>query len=245
MTAEFDQFADNYRGIINDFVRATGESFEYFIQVRVTRMKHCLQGARLPSPRTILDFGCGIGATASVLSEVFPEAQIVGLDTSGESIRAARSLGLPRARFEVLEPGELPLESGSVDLVYSNGTFHHIPHAEHPGIFRELLRVGANGAQLFVFENNPFNPLMVREMHRSPIDRDARMVFPGALGRSISEGGWHVNSTQFYVFFPRALAWFRRFEHSMRRLPLGAQYFVWGGAPDRPAAEGLRHRRKA
>ena len=226
MNAEFDQHAGNYREIINDFVRATGESFEYFIQVRVNRMRSSLERPGAAPPRTILDFGCGIGATAEVLRTAFPEARIVGLDTSGESIRAARALKIPNAEFHVLEPGSIPLEDGSVDLVYSNGTFHHIEHREHPDIFRQLRRVSSPSAQLFVFENNPFNPLMVREMHRSPLDRGARMVFPRALSRSIASGGWAVVSTEYYVFFPRPLAFLRRFEPSMGWLPLGAQYFV-------------------
>jgi trans-aconitate methyltransferase len=200
-------------------------------------MRSTLERAGATPPRTILDFGCGIGTTATFLRTAFPGARIVGVDPSGESIRAARSLGIADAEFHQLEPGSLPLEPSSVDLIYSNGTFHHIDHRQHPEVFRLLRRVSSQSAELFIFENNPFNPLMVREMHRSPLDRDAKMVFPRALAKTISGAGWRVLSSEYYVFFPRALAGLRRFERSMRWIPLGAQYFVRARTGDSPGIQ--------
>ena len=53
---------------------------------------------------------------------MFPQATLVGLDTSARSIAAAQQhYGSERASFTTGA-----LDSDVFDLVYSNGTFHHI-----------------------------------------------------------------------------------------------------------------------
>lgn len=227
--AEFDQYVDDYRDIINRGARITGESFEYFIGVRLALVRAALAADNLlRSGLRVLDFGCGIGATAQQMREHFSEPEIQGLDTSPESVKAAEGLSVPRARFTSYNGGRMPFDDASFDVVYSNGTFHHIPHAEHDLVASELRRVLAPGGQAFIFENNPFNPLMVREMRRNPFDRDAKMVFPHVLRSRLSKAGFRARAPYFYVFFPGALKALRPAEPLLRRVPVGAQYFVRG-----------------
>ncbi len=228
MANEFDQYATGYRDIINKYASASGESFEFYIDLRIRLLARQLTDAGAPSPRRILDFGCGIGVTEVHLRRRFPDAEIVGIDASPESVRAAEGLGLEGVRFAVSHDGSPPPDEAPFDLVYSNGTFHHIDHALHPATLRRLRRATRDRGHLFVFENNPFNPVMRYAMFRSPIDRDARPLRPGYLARVVREAGFDAKAPQFYAFFPAGLRALRPAEEWLRSTPLGAQYFVWG-----------------
>lgn len=184
-----------------------------------------------PEPRRVLDFGCGIGATEAIMRERMPSARIDGVDPSPESIKMAASLKLRDTAFQVSSGMPLPFDDGVFDVVYSNGTFHHIDHAQHPLVFREIARVLRPGGHAFIFENNPYNPLTVHGMHRNPMDADAKMLFPHYLARLERRAGLRVNATRFYVFFPKHLKALRWSERYLRRVPIGAQYYVWGTKP--------------
>jgi SAM-dependent methyltransferase len=225
--SEFDAYAASYRDIINRGAAITGESFEYFIGVRVRRVVAELGGPGAASrTRRILDFGCGIGATEQVLREHFPDAELHGVDESARSLEAADSLRMPRTWFHRVGGHVLPFDSGFFDLVYSNGTFHHIDHARHATVLAELARVLAPGGSAFVFENNPLNPVMVHNMRNNPFDADARMIFPWRLRRALSGAGLAARSPRYYAFFPKQLKAIRGLEPRLSRLPLGAQYYV-------------------
>jgi trans-aconitate methyltransferase len=232
MASEFDQYVESYKEIINRGAAITGESFEYFIDLRVRLLGEDLAEAGEPSPNHVLDFGCGIGETERVLRKHFPEARIDGIDSSRESIKAAVQLGVPGVTFHLSEEGaSLPFSAESFDLIYSNGTFHHIGRDRHPKVFRELVRVLKPGGHLFVFENNPMNPLTVLNMRQNPFDKGTRMLFPGYLRRLQQSAGLRVNALRYYVFLPKQLKALRWSERHLRRVPFGAQYYVWGKKP--------------
>lgn len=230
MAAEFDQYARDYKNIINKYAAASGESLEFYIELRIRLMKESLAAAGAPTPARILDFGCGIGVTEAHLRTHFPHAAIVAIDESEESIHAAEKLGLDNVRFAVSRDASPPAGEEPFDLVYSNGTFHHIDHARHAETLRTLRRATRSGAHAFIFENNPFNPVMRYAMWRSPIDRDAHPLRPGYLARIVREAGFDARGPEFYAFYPAALAFLRPTEELLHRVPLGAQYFVWGEA---------------
>jgi len=106
--------------------------------------------------RTVVDFGCGDGATAlGVASRV--EAAVIGVDLYRSFDRlpefVGRNLGAkelpPNLSFRQNELGRpLPFESGSVDLVYSWSVFEHVADAR--GILSELHRICRRGAHLFI-----------------------------------------------------------------------------------------------
>jgi len=229
-SAEFDAHAQEYRALINRYASASGESLEFYIEQRISLLRERCEEAGAGPPERILDFGCGIGLTEVFLHKHFPDAEILGVDVSADSLRVAEGRGLPGVRFLIAQGDALPVEPASCDLVYSNGTFHHIARPEHGATMRALRRAVRPGGHAFVFENNPFNPVMLHAMHRSPLDRNAHTLRPGYLERLVQGAGFRAEPAEFYAFFPAALRGLRRFEPRLRRVPLGAQYFVWGRA---------------
>ena len=223
---DFNSYAQDYRDIINKVSRISGETYEFFIRLRLSLMKAKLDAIG-ELPLSILDFGCGIGVTERFFEELFPHSTIRGIDTSAESIRTARELGLHRSLFDVLDSDRLPYTAGSFDLAYSNGTMHHIVREKHWQAISELHRVLCPGGHLFIFENNPLNPLMMRAMRKNPFDADAEVVHPRYLKYMVRQCNFTFRCINYYFFFPKMLSRLRALEKYMIHLPLGAQYFLW------------------
>lgn len=223
----FDTYAETYRTVINDSVKASGEKYEFFIQLRVRMMaervkNHWKEGY----VGTLLDYGCGTGATEHYLRQYFPCMSIVGADASQESIRLANMSPLPDVSYEALveSKGALPFDGKKFDLAYSNGTFHHIQPGARVEALSELYRVLKVGGLLYVFENNPYNPLTMRAMKANPFDEGMVAVKPCEMKAMGEQAGLVHMATWFYFFFPSCLRYFRKFDDYLAWLPIGAQY---------------------
>ena len=77
-------------------------------------------------PRSVVDVGCGPGNSTAVLRSAFPDADILGIDTSPEMIARARA-GLPDAEFETMDAWDLPK---GFDLIFSNACIQWIDGQE-------------------------------------------------------------------------------------------------------------------
>ena len=80
----------------------------------------------------VLDVGCGLGAADVLLIQSFGAARVTGIDVEPHLIEACRA----RARdngvssqtdFVLVEPGPLPFEASSFDIVFSKDAIVHIP----------------------------------------------------------------------------------------------------------------------
>lgn len=233
MNHSFDAYADQYSRVIAEGARASGESYEYMVALRVGLFAAQVGDLVRPglAPPAILDFGCGSGFTIAALAGRFPGASLHGFDTSAQSVALASGRQLSGATFQHGEGCPLPYAEGSFHLVYSNGTFHHIPEAERLPWLEELRRVLRPGGALVVFENNPLNPLMMQAMRRTPFDADASPVGAQALGSLLAQAGLRPSAPHYYFFFPRWLKWFRVCEPLLRSFPLGAQYLIKATRP--------------
>lgn len=95
----------------------------------------------LPRGRA-LDFGCGVGRLTRALAPHFDE--VVGIDVAASMIDHARQLNaeLPNVSFVLNERTDLSvIDSGSVDLLYSNIVLQHIARPIMDGYVREFVRV--------------------------------------------------------------------------------------------------------
>jgi SAM-dependent methyltransferase len=220
--AFFDK-SDEYEEMLAQGLRLSGEDRHYFIAGRLAALRAQLgDGFR---PRAILDFGCGIGDTAARLAELWPEAEVTGVDTAAAAVEHARRVhGGERVRFEPLAGFAA---RGRYDLCYSNGVFHHIAPAERPRAAALVRDALAPGGRFALMENNPWNPGTRMVMRRIPFDRDARaLAAPAARALLLAAGFARCAPARFLFFFPRPLAWLRFSEPWLVGVPLGAQYCV-------------------
>lgn len=88
--------------------------------------------ARVPaeSPRLVVDLGCGPGELTLTLASRWPDARVVGVDSSPEMLEKARALDTDgrvewvEARAEDWDPTE---SGGSVDVLVTNATLQWVP----------------------------------------------------------------------------------------------------------------------
>jgi SAM-dependent methyltransferase len=112
-----------------------------------------------PSPRRVLDLGCGDGRLMRLVLDARPDVEeIVGIDSSPPMLERAREQFGGDGRITLRE-GDLgdPLAApGTFDLVTSGFAIHHLPDARKRTLFAEvaaLLGVGGVFANLEVVES--------------------------------------------------------------------------------------------
>jgi SAM-dependent methyltransferase len=226
--ARFDEHAHDYDATVQRAIGASGESVLYFAELKARLMAEAL-GA--DAPPTILDFGCGTGNATRALANQFPRTSVTGFDVSPESIAVARQLTHPsdrRIRYLSAPGDRLPFDDGTFEAAFTSCVFHHIGPGDRLRWAREIRRVLIPDAPLFLFEHNPWNPLTLRVVRSIPFDEGVVLLKPGYAGDLLRAAGFATSPPWFYFFFPRALRAFRPMERWLKRLPIGAQYYVVG-----------------
>jgi trans-aconitate 2-methyltransferase len=100
----------------------------------------------LQSPRRVVDLGCGPGNSTELLIERFPDAEVIGIDSSPDMLRQARER-LPRCTFV---EGDLATwkPEPDTDLLFGNAVFQWVP--DHPKVLGRLLKLLPQGGVLAV-----------------------------------------------------------------------------------------------
>ena len=102
----------------------------------------------LLSPASVLDVGCGPGNSTQVLQARFPEAEIIGIDSSEEMLQAARE-NLPGLEFLRCDVScELSALNRRFDVVFSNACIQWVP--DHPALLKNLMGLLNPGGVLAV-----------------------------------------------------------------------------------------------
>lgn len=226
--AEFDRFADEYRSMHEQNIKASGESPEYFAEYKIQDIARELGGQGHPSHDglRVLDFGGGIGNSVPYVRRWLPGARLTCADVSKKSLEIAGGRFPGQAEYVPICGDRLPFDDQSFEVIFVSCVFHHIPHEEHVRILAELNRVLRAGGHLFLFEHNPFNPLTVQAVNTCPFDENARLIRPGVMRQRVRTAGFGEARVRFRIFFPHALRGLRPLESRLRWLPLGAQYYV-------------------
>lgn len=166
----FDEYADNYDAALDRGISLSGEDKDYFARGRLEWSWGCLQGLT-ERPQRVMDYGCGSGSATPFLFDILGASFVLGVDTSAKSLVSARQqYGSDRAEFQSLNQYQ---PSETLDLVYYNGVFHHIPPSERASSVQCILNSLLPGGLFALWESNPWNPGTRLVMCRIPFDRDA------------------------------------------------------------------------
>ena len=221
--AEFDRFAGSYEKDLAKSLSVTGEGREYYAQGRIDWTSACLDRLRYTA-RRILDYGCGDGANVPLLDAKFQPESVLGVDVSKASIEVARrTYSNDPLCFRCLDEWT---PDGSMDLVFTNGVFHHIPPAERGGCLATIRRSLRSGGLFAFWENNPWNPGTQYVMSQCAFDENAVKISPREAVRALAQAGFRVLRRDSMFYFPRQLSFLRPLERRLSALPLGGQYLV-------------------
>lgn len=104
--------------------------------------------AQVPLDRAafVVDLGCGPGNSTELLAARFPDADLLGLDTSPDMLASARTR-LPAARFEEADAATFTLPRPA-DLIFANAVLQWVP--DHGTVLPRLLSLLAPGGVLAV-----------------------------------------------------------------------------------------------
>jgi trans-aconitate 2-methyltransferase len=96
--------------------------------------------------RKAFDIGCGPGNSTMLLLERYPDAEIIGIDSSPAMLEEAMRT-VPAARFEQGD-ANVWLPDREADLVFGNAIYHWVP--DHLQLFSRVLHAMRPGAVLAV-----------------------------------------------------------------------------------------------
>jgi SAM-dependent methyltransferase len=226
MSAEFDEYATEYRKLLHDPLRTSfsaGGGF-FFLRKWILISEYLrLSGAGNSS---WLDVGCGNGDLLRLGRRGFARAP--GCDVSSAMTRTCQDL-------EVVvqpEPTRLPFPDCSFDLITAVCVFHHVAIQDRPALVSEMARVLVPGGSACIIEHNPFNPVTQLIVRRTPVDANARLLAAGKVLDLMERAGLTPLAPQYFLYFPERLFFaFSRMERILARIPAGGQYAVFGRRP--------------
>lgn len=136
-----------------------------FEQERTRPSKDLAARIEQEAPAAVLDVGCGPGNSTNVLRERFPNAAILGIDSSRNMLEQARKK-YPELTFEqlTLTPDCTEI-TGSYDVIFSNACLQWIPNHKKlfPSLFSKLKPGGVLAIQIPMTSDMPISAIL-REM---------------------------------------------------------------------------------
>jgi trans-aconitate 2-methyltransferase len=125
------------------------------------------------APSRVIDLGCGPGSLTATLSDRWPHAEVLGVDSSADMIEAAAPLRRPRRLdFERADVRSYRPD-GPVDVVTANAVFQWVPnHLDRIGDIASWLAPG--GVLAFQVPDNFSDPshVLIRDLRLSATWRD-------------------------------------------------------------------------
>ncbi len=142
----------------------------------------------------VLDLGCGAGRFVAALGDA--GADPVGVEVAGAALERARAVA-PGADLRLLEPdGSIPLEHGSVDLVWCSEVLEHVADGAH--LLQEARRVLRPGGRVLV--TVPYHgrvkavaiALARFDAHFDPRGQHLRFFTRATLGEALRAAGFEA-----------------------------------------------------
>jgi trans-aconitate 2-methyltransferase len=106
-----------------------------FEQPRLRPALELLARVPIESPRVVYDLGCGAGQLSRLMAERWPQAQVVGVDSSAAMLKQAGE-ALPNLRWQQHDLANWRADTPA-DLIYSNAALHWLP--DHAALLRHLM----------------------------------------------------------------------------------------------------------
>ncbi len=131
---------------------------------------------KLDAPTAIADLGCGPGNSTQILLGRWPNADIVGIDSSTEMLQSARQ-SFPEQNWLLADVSTWTPDN-SFDLLFSNAALQWIP--DHAALMRHLFAmVAPGGALAFQIPSNRYATIrtLIHEISRDAAWND-RMDAP-------------------------------------------------------------------
>ena len=169
---------------------------------------------RIGAGDRVLDMGCGRGFYLKFTRELYPEADVIGVELDRPLLERARA-EVPGVRTLSADVRRLPFPDGAFDRVIFSEVIEHV--ADDAAALAELLRVTAPGGVLALTTPNAGYPLAWDPINRVLEDLGARPIREGLLSgiwanhvrlytpeslvRLATEAGWMVEEARPFTHY--------------------------------------------
>lgn len=126
-------------------------------------MKKLIEFFRNKTVKNILDVGTGTGDFIAILKEVFPAANIAGVDPNSDSLKEAKKL-YPTVSFHKMTAEKLEFANNTFDVVSISMALHHLPDVQKG--LQEIKRVVKPNGWIIVNELFSDNLNPAQEVHK-------------------------------------------------------------------------------
>jgi trans-aconitate 2-methyltransferase len=190
---------------------------------------------KIENPSTVIDIGCGPGNSTHVLFQRWPNAKIIGLDSSSEMIEQAKKT-YPNQEWLLANASRL--ESGpTYDVVFSNAALQWIP--DHNLLLPRLLQTVSSGGALAVqVPANDQSPL-----HKALVSVSSRKKWSELTAGCEQQLSQHAMEYYYNVLYPIATSgldlWETTYYHVLSSHEALIEWFK--GTRLRPYMEKLSH----
>lgn len=176
-----------------------------------------------PPGLNVLDLGCGYGLTDMFLINEFH--MLSGVDIAHSAVENARILN-PTVDYKVYDGLKLPYNENTFDIVFTICVIHHLKVTERINFISEMKRVSKEDGLIMIFEHNPINYFTRYAVAHCEFDKDALLTSKTELKKILCENDLSIYKEGYIIFFPFRGKLFRFIDRGLRRLPLGAQYYL-------------------
>jgi 2-polyprenyl-3-methyl-5-hydroxy-6-metoxy-1,4-benzoquinol methylase len=215
--SQFNSLADTYSEVTSKQHAFFDSNTQYLQEYKVAIAKELV-----PEPKTVLDYGCGIGLLQEFLGSYYSASTIYAADISEDS--------LAHIHHHYPDTKVLDCETAlqqSFDLIVVSCVLHHVPIEDREGLVKRLMKAVNEGGSLLIFEHNPLNPVTQYLVNTCPIDEDAILLRRSECSRLIHlSEETKASKSGYTLFFPGMLKALRPLEKKLRWLPAGGQYFL-------------------
>lgn len=135
-----------------DWALALYDPIVSLLGIGPTRRRLIEQAAIQPGQR-VLEIGCGTGSLSLLIKQLYPGADVTGLDPDPKALARARAKrGADTIHFDRGFSDALPYPDASFDRVFSSFMFHHLKPAEREPTLREVRRALKPGGSLHLVD---------------------------------------------------------------------------------------------
>jgi trans-aconitate 2-methyltransferase len=160
------------------------EQYARFAEERARPFHELVARIKTTAPVAVVDLGCGPGALTATLAERYPDAAVLGIDSSAEMLAKAAPLATPQLSFQLGDIAGWRPQRGSVDVIVANASLQWVD--DHAALMPVLAAALDDGGTL-AFQVPTGGPIL-----------DATLLDPTVLGprgaTPVQEPAWYVRT---------------------------------------------------
>lgn len=129
--------------------------FQHILTPEIRVKRRLIELAHIDPQARVLDIGSGTGTLTILVKQIYPQAQVTGLDIDAQALGIARAKAEARGvdvRWVNEAATRIPFAACSFERVLSSLMLHHLSYADKLTALRESWRVLVPGGEIYILD---------------------------------------------------------------------------------------------